>query len=389
MSARSDHPGTSLGAVVARARRPAHRPARRRAGTPAALAAVVLAAACSTGGGGADGAAGGDPPTPEGAPGAETSPDAGTVPGSGADAETGSGTGAVDPAAVEANELGTVPVLMYHQLVEEPAGVYDRTPEDFRAELDRLAEENYVPVTAGEYSRGEIDIPAGTHPVVLTFDDSTNSQFALDGDGEPTPDSAVGILLEVAERHPGFRPTATFFVNDNPFSATGAPEALGWLTEHGFEIGNHTLGHPNLGQLSDGEVQRELAGNAAAIAELVPGTEVTSLALPFGVMPSNAALAVEGESDGHTYRHDGVYLVGANPAPSPFADSFDAGAIPRIRSAGPDAEDAEHGSSRWLDRLGDGTIDRYTSDGDPGTIAFPEEYADRLAEGHRDRARPY
>ncbi|MQS06815.1 polysaccharide deacetylase family protein [Streptomyces alkaliphilus] len=348
------------------------------------LAATTLAGACSASGGGVEGSGGGPPPTP-GEP-ADPTPSADTDTGSDTDSDTDP---VPDPATVEANELGSVPVLMYHQLVEEPAGVYDRTPEDFRAELERLAEENYVPVTAGEYSRGEIDIPAGTHPVVLTFDDSTNSQFALDDDGKPIPDSAVGILLEVAERHPGFRPTATFFVNDNAFSATGAPEALPWLTEHGFEIGNHTLGHAHLGQLTDEEVQREIAGNAAAIAELAPGTEVTSLALPFGVMPTNAALAVEGESDGHTYRHDGVHLVGANPAPSPFADAFDAGAIPRIRSAGPDAEDAEYGSARWLDRLGDGTIDRYTSDGNPDTIAFPEEYADRLAEVHRDRAHPY
>jgi hypothetical protein len=38
-----------------------------------------------------------------------------------------------DPAAVGANELGVVPVLMYHRLVPNPASVYDRTPEDFRA----------------------------------------------------------------------------------------------------------------------------------------------------------------------------------------------------------------------------------------------------------------
>ncbi|MCE7079615.1 polysaccharide deacetylase family protein [Streptomyces sp. ST2-7A] len=376
MSFRSSPAGTSRPRAIERG--------SRLAPSLTVLTAITLATACSASGSGAEGFGGGPPPTAE-----ET---AGSVPSGGADSDSGSAdeTDTVpDPAAVEANELGVVPVLMYHQLVEDPRSVYDRTPDDFRAELERLAEENYVPVTAGEYSRGEIDIPAGTHPVVLTFDDSTDSQFALDEDGEPTPDSAVGILLEVAERHPGFRPTATFFVNDNPFSATGAGKALEWLTDHGFEIGNHTLGHPNLGQVGDGEVRREIAANAVAIAELVPGTEVTSLALPFGVMPSNAALAVEGESDGHAYRHDGVYLVGANPAPSPFADSFDAGVIPRVRSAGPEDEDAEHGSSRWLDRLGDGGLDRYTSDGDAETIAFPEEYADRLADAHRDRAHPY
>ncbi|MEU3778885.1 hypothetical protein AB0F11_37925 [Streptomyces sp. NPDC032472] len=48
---------------------------------------------------------------------------------------------AKNPAEVGANELGQVPVLMYHQLTEDPASVYDRTPADFRAELERLARE--------------------------------------------------------------------------------------------------------------------------------------------------------------------------------------------------------------------------------------------------------
>ncbi|MDB1087945.1 polysaccharide deacetylase family protein [Streptomyces sp. ACA25] len=296
---------------------------------------------------------------------------------------------APDPARVGANELGAVPVLMYHQLIDDPSSVYDRTPEEFRAELERLAGENYVPVTAGDYSRGMIDIPAGTHPVVLTFDDSTNSQLALGPDGEPTPESAVGILLDVAAEHPRFRPTATFFVNDDPFSGTGAAEALGWLAANGFEIGNHTLGHANLARSSEAETQRELAANQRAIQKHVPGAEVVSLALPFGIMPEPAGLAVSGSDDGVSYEHAGVYLVGANPAPSPFADSFDAAAIPRIRSAGADDQDAEFGSASWLDRLADGTVTRYTSDGDPETVSYPEQDAGLLAPAHRDRARPY
>ena len=97
---------------------------------------------------------------------------------------------------------------MYHQITPSPASVYDRTPDDFRAELQRLARENYVPVTADEYATGHIDIPAGTHPVVLTLDDGSSSQFSLDASGKPAPDTAVGILLDTASQHPGFRPVA-------------------------------------------------------------------------------------------------------------------------------------------------------------------------------------
>ena len=37
--------------------------------------------------------------------------------------------------------------------------MYDRTPEDFRAELQRLADEDYVPVTTAELAFGDLDLP--------------------------------------------------------------------------------------------------------------------------------------------------------------------------------------------------------------------------------------
>ena len=69
-----------------------------------------------------------------------------------------------DPATVQANELGAVPVLTYHQLVAEPKSVYDRTPQDFRAELERLA-------GRGTYRspRGNSAVGRWTFPPVLTL----------------------------------------------------------------------------------------------------------------------------------------------------------------------------------------------------------------------------
>lgn len=312
-----------------------------------------------------------------------SSPAAGGQQGA-ASAAAASAVAAKAPAEVGADELGQVPVLMYHQLTEKPAGVYDRTPADFRAELERLAREKYVPVTARDFQTGRIDIPAGTHPVVLTFDDSTNSQVRLDQNGNPAPDSAIAILAETAKKHPGFKPVATFFVNADAFSATGSAKALKWLKEHGHEIGNHTDRHPNLGSLDEAGAARAIAGGQKAIEKAAPGTRVTSLALPFGAMPKPAGVALRGTG----YRNDGVYLVGANPSVSPFAKTFAPGTIPRIRSAGPKDEDAEFGSSRWLDKLATGK-NRYVSDGDPNTVAFPRASQDKVAPAFAERARPY
>ena len=117
---------------------------------------------------------------------------------------------------LEPNELGVVPVLMYHQLVPDGGGAYDLTPDEFRAEVQRLYAAGYRPVTASALANGEIDLPRGATPVVLTFDDSTKSQAALLPDGRIDPDSAVGIMLELARDHPDFRPAGTFYVNRAP-----------------------------------------------------------------------------------------------------------------------------------------------------------------------------
>ncbi|SFB59312.1 Peptidoglycan/xylan/chitin deacetylase, PgdA/CDA1 family [Amycolatopsis marina] len=275
---------------------------------------------------------------------------------------------AVRPADVRANELGVVPVLMYHRIVAKPTSVYDRKPEDFRAELERLAREDYVPVTTAEFVRGEIDIPAGKHPVVLTFDDGDPSAFSLGPDGEPEQGTAVRILLQVAEAHPGFRPVASLYVNAEPFGGgTKGQRALTWLHGHDFEIGNHTYGHTNLGSAADSEAQQDIARGDEAIRKALPGYRPTTLALPFGARSDTKGLVLRGPG----YDYAGALLVGANPAPSPYSVDFDPEAVPRIRSQGADGAEAKYGSTVWLDELEADPDIRYTSDGDPETISYP------------------
>lgn len=331
-------------------------------------------------------------PSPSGpsvtAPSAPGTTVAGSAPGAGA--STTLAAPLVDPASVGANELGDVPVLMYHQLLAQPESVYDRSPDDFRAELVRLASEGYVPITAAEFARGDFSaVPAGKHPVVLTFDDSTTSQFGLGADGSPTPGTAVAILLEVAAQNPGFRPVATMYVNGDPFSDSGGRRTLPWLVQNGFEIGNHTVDHENLKKIDSAEVQAQFADNVAAITAAVPGIEVTTMALPFGISPNEASLAVAGSSGGVSYSHAGVMLVGSNPSPSPFAADFNPAKIPRVRSQGPDGEEPEYGSATWLDRLAANPGGRFTSDGDPARVSFPSARAGDLAPAQAAAANPY
>ncbi|MEU4806162.1 polysaccharide deacetylase family protein [Actinosynnema sp. NPDC023587] len=276
-----------------------------------------------------------------------------------------------DPASIGANELGQVPVLMYHRLTAQPTSVYDRTPDGYRAELERLAAEGYVPVTATEYATGRIDVPAGRHPVVLTFDDGDPTQFALGPDGGPAPGTAIAILLDVAARHPGFRPVASLYVNAAPFGTPDGKGVLPWLRDHDFEVGNHTQQHTNLSAAGDAEVQEAIASGQREIDSAVPGYRVSSLALPFGAVPGNGPLALRGSHNGVTYEHSCVLLVGANPAPSPYADDFDPLNVPRIRSQDASGEEAKYGSTSWLDQLAASPAGRYTSDGVADRISYP------------------
>ncbi|MDQ3778301.1 MAG: polysaccharide deacetylase family protein, partial [Actinomycetota bacterium] len=297
--------------------------------------------------------------------------------------------GAAKAAAVRANELGEVPVLMYHQIRPDGGGEYDLTPAEFRAELERLWREGYRPLRAIDLVTGNIDVPAGKSPVVLTFDDSTKEQLALGADGEVKPETAVGIMLDFARAHPGFELAGTFYPNRDPFAGVAEGSALlRWLSRHGFELGNHTKDHIPLNQMSSAEARRQLVLGQEVITRAVPDASVRTVALPLGGWPSPRSIAWRGTWGGRSYAHDGVFLVGAEPARSPFARAFDPHAIPRIRTTPEGSPDPEYGSSWWLDQLSRGGR-RYVSDGDPNTIAFPRRLEAKLAPRLRGRARPY
>ncbi|MDL4770930.1 MULTISPECIES: polysaccharide deacetylase family protein [Thermomonosporaceae] len=291
--------------------------------------------------------------------------------------------------AVKADELGEVPVLMYHRIMKKPELSLDRSTKELRDELTRLAEEGYVPVTAAEFVAGRFDaVPAGRHPVVLTFDDSTPGQFGLDAQGGPAPDTAVAIIQDVARRYPGFRPVATFYLNEDLFLlGDRAAAGLAWLTRHGYEIGNHTVTHPDLSTMSRKRVQDEIGGIEDKIVSLT-GAHATTFAYPFGAIPHKRAWAQR--QDGR-YDFQGVLLAGWKPSESPFDKDFDRFAITRVRSEGKIKENdcRTFCSTAWLDELDAHPERRYTSDGDPRAVTFPKSRERRLGKGYRAQARSY
>jgi hypothetical protein len=275
---------------------------------------------------------------------------------------------------------------MYHQLLEDGGGEYDLTPAEFRAELDRLRRAHYRPVTASAFVNGRMNVARGTTPVVMTFDDSTTNQASLLEDGSIDPDSAVGIMLDYAREHPEFRPAGTLYVNRSPFGGDPkAAELARRLVALGFELGNHTYGHPRLDQLDDAGVQSEIVRGNRVIRELLPGASVTTIALPYGILPVRRELALEGTWDGERYRFGAAFLTGAEPAPSPFGSAFDPQSVPRIRT---DPGELLNGSSDWLRRLAAEPDARFVSDGNPRRVTYPVALASLLADAYRTRGNP-
>ncbi|MEV0993915.1 polysaccharide deacetylase family protein [Nonomuraea sp. NPDC050202] len=275
---------------------------------------------------------------------------------------------------VRANEAGLVPVLMYHRILAKRHASLDRTPDQLRKELEKLAERGYVPITAREFATGDIRVPAGKHPVVLTFDDGHPSHFGLDANGRPLPGTAVAVIQEVAGRHPGFRPVATFWVNREPFGlrdTASQQAAVRWLVDHGYEVANHTWGHPNLRMLKRKKVGEQIVRIERLLKKLGAPPSQT-MALPYGSMPRTKRAARSGSWDGTRYDFAGVFLAGAEPSLSPYAKKFDRGAIQRIQSNGKKGECRKWCSQYWLEWLDKHPGERYVSDGDPERISIPE-----------------
>lgn len=285
-------------------------------------------------------------------------------------------------AARSPNELGRFPVLEYHR-IDRPEARWTRTPENFRADLDRLWKSGYRTVPLGDLLHDRLNLPAGTTPVVLTFDDSSPGQFRfIESQGKQIidPDCAVGILERFAAEHPGFGHAATFYVltgaapPNRLFNQPAlAAQKLQHLASHGYEIGSHTLWHADLSKYDEATVRKQLARAQADVERAVPGYRLRSLALPLGGFPKDLSWAVSGSADGVSYQHDAVLKVAGGLSASPFDRAFDPHRLPRIQ-----AIDSE--LRLWLGELDTHPERRFVSDGNPRTIAVPA--------GARDRVRP-
>ncbi|HIE52118.1 MAG TPA: hypothetical protein EYP85_10195 [Armatimonadetes bacterium] len=265
------------------------------------------------------------------------------------------------------NELGAVMILEYHR-IGHPEGRWQRTPENFRRDLQRLYEQNYRLLSLRDLVTNNITTPAGYTPVVLTFDDATPGQMRYlppPKEHQLDPNCAVGILVDFASRHPDFGLEATFFLLwSNAFGTPRqAAEKVRHLRALGLDLGNHTWNHVSLRRLSREKAQKEIALSLARAREILPDYPFDLLALPYGAIPSNEAILRRGRYGDTEYTNRAALLVGAKPAPSPNHRDFDPFRLPRIQAIPSELD-------KWLDYFARHPERRYVSDGDPNTITI-------------------
>ena len=324
-----------------------------------ALVALLLAAACSAGDSSRDrGAA------------TVTAMPGGASNGSANGSASGTAARASDPGEVVSpqtgggaapNPTGRIPVLEYHVIAGDKNTLYTRTVASYRADLEEAYRLGYRPITIAQMlDKDWRDVPKGMAPVVVVFDDASDSQFRyLEQNGKLVidPTSAVGIWLDFAKTHPGWKNRAVFcmlnggaaghnFFGDKPKFAGQKNEwrfqKVKWLADNGFELCDHTLWHAKLSQYPDAVVQEQIARNAMGIDSAVPGYRIRTMALPYGLWPKNRQLAWQGSwtdpktGQTHRYTFDAVLEVAGGPARSPYDPQFNPKSINRIEAVGDD-----------------------------------------------------
>ena len=297
------------------------------------------------------------------------------------------------------NELGVVPVFMYHNIVQEygpgeEGDVLFRTEAEFRDDLQFLYDNNFYIITYREYIENRITAPAGKHPAVLVFDDSRPNQFyynvADDGSLDMDPHSAIGIMEDFFSTHPDFGHTAMFgvieiwcFDFEAPDQTQYCQQKLQWLVDNGYEVANHTLDHQDLSNVTT-EVFMDKVGGTTLWLQEQTGQESASgaVVLPYGLFPDTDINPEALEQwhmvrDGFDYEGQHVQLIsllaaGAEPAPSPNSTQLRSHVVARI---GAKDEPSEGEGNLFLDYWFSQFLERpdllYISDGNPDTITVP------------------
>lgn len=293
------------------------------------------------------------------------------------------------------NEMGKVAVMMYHGIVNKKNSEtkytggnvdkdgYTRTSEAFANDLEMFYQKGYRMISLNDYINGNITTEYGKSPIVITFDDGNANNIlvkGLDDNGNIIIDenSAVGILEQFKKKYPDYNVTATFFVTGALFNQPEYNEKiLNWLVDNGYDVGNHTKTHLNIGNSKASQVQYEIAYVYKQLDNIIPNKYVKIIALPFGSplrkTHENFPYVLKGQDEDYSYETNAALRVGWEPEVSSYSKEFDKTYIKRCRGYDNNGKEFDiEMILKMLDRS------RYVSDGDANTIVASSGQEDNI-----------
>jgi peptidoglycan/xylan/chitin deacetylase (PgdA/CDA1 family) len=294
------------------------------------------------------------------------------------------------------NEMGRIPILMYHSVGDKPEGKtaslsarlgLNISAAKFRAQLEAMHKAGWYPVNMRDILSPQLAVPRGKTPVVITFDDARKSQFSYRKDGSVDPNCALGILLAMHNKYGQDWPNrASFYVlpdsklNPPPFGQKAmVDKKLKFLVDQGFEVANHSTSHRLMSNMSARQLQQEMETCFRYVRAHAPAATMDTMALPYGAAPRDHALwdvLLDGKSidPTSTYYNRCILMAWGDASYSPWDKRFNIKQVMRIGS--------EPGSiERWITALKSpkGSLRPYVSDGDSNTITVPASQRQHLA----------
>ena len=291
------------------------------------------------------------------------------------------------------NELGRVPIMMYHSIVDTEENEYtggnvdkngyNRTAKAFREDLEFYYQNGYRMIRLDDYIKGIIDVPIGYSPIILTFDDGNADNAKVigrnsDGSLKFDPNSAIGILDEFKKKYPDFQVTATFFVLQGVFNQKDYnKDIVTYMVNNGYDIGNHTLTHVNFTEVGSERSIKEVGKMYQILDSYLKDKYVHIVALPYGSPykkeHENYKYIISGNYDGYEYKTEAALRVGWEPEVSPFSKNFDTSFLKRCRAY--DNNGKEFDIEMVFKNL---EKNRYISDGNKDRIVIPSSVKDNI-----------
>lgn len=276
------------------------------------------------------------------------------------------------------NELGKILIMTYHKIGDIDTH-FTRNRKGFMDDLELFKTEGFATILVSDFENKIIRVPAGKKPVILTFDDSSISQFEMDESGNILPGCAVGMMESFKKKNPDFPLHAIFFVtpgSKSPNDLFGQPKftkrKVDFLLSNGYEIGNHTLWHANLNQFKN-KIEEQLAGCQREVNKFLPDFRIYAMATPYGSFPPEKYndLLISGTYKGVSYKNAIIFDYSNRLSFSPFDIGFNVYRTRRIHGFGENIR-------KKIQDFKKNPESPFVSDGDEKTITIPEKERSNL-----------